>query len=304
MVVSSLLMRRHEPHIHFGTSEDMSCVQDSSVDFIITSPPYWDLKDYGHEGQIGQSDYPTYLSRLGNVWTECFRVARDGAVLVIDVANRRRNKTYYPLAHDIPRAMPPGWTFWDDVVWFIPNALPQPNHYMHRLLDNKHEHLLVFIKGSPDTYTFHKPRIRQTESEIARTENKTHEAGRCLGNVLRVPAYRPPNVKERAYHVAAFPEELVAFFVESYTDPGDTVLDPFLGSGTTLKVARCMGRRGVGFELNTDFEPVIRERIAEEWYPPSWETLDTTTGGRGSEGPRRLPARETTESVFDLFDDD
>ena len=67
-------------------------------------------------------------------------------------------------------------------------------------------------------------------------QHKKNKNGRCLGNILRIPAYRPPNVKQLGYHEAAFPEELVAVMVETFTGESDTVLDPFLGSGTTLKV--------------------------------------------------------------------
>src|SRR5690606_8649226 len=90
----------------------------------------------------------------------------------------------------------------------------------------------------------------------------------------RIPAYRPPNIKKMGYHVAAYPEELVAFFLECFTDPGDTVLDPFAGSGTTLKVARVMQRRGIGFELHGEFEELLRTRINEHWEVPDWRKLD------------------------------
>lgn len=256
-----------------STSEDMSEISDASVDFIMTSPPYWNLKDYGSPDEIGKSGYEEYLSRLDKVWAECFRVAREGAVLIINVNSRRYQKKFYPIPFDIATRMQ-NWNFWDQVIWYIPNALPQPNHYMERLLDNKYESCLVFIKGAADDYKCHKPRVPQKYAVADPRTHKRNPRGRCIGNILRIPAYRPPNVKEMGYHVAAYPEELVAFFMETYSDAGDRVLDPFVGSGTTLKVARVMGREGLGFELNTDFIPLIAKRISENWEVPQWTDID------------------------------
>lgn len=276
--------------VSFSSSEDMSSLEDGSVDFFITSPPYWNLKDYGTGEQIGKSSYETYLERLNSVWLECWRKAREGAVLIINVNVRRVKKQLYPIPFDIVGRMK-GWSFWDQVIWYVPNALPQPNHYIERLLDNKFESCLVFIKGGAESYKFHKPRVPQKYITADPRAHKKNPKGRCLGNVLRIPAYRPPNVKELGYHVAAYPEELVAFFIACYTDPGDVVVDPFLGSGTTLKVCRVMERRGYGFELNKDYQALIERRIAENWAIPDWRNLDilhSTTMQPGMAGPRKV----------------
>jgi DNA modification methylase len=258
---------------YFGTSEDMSVIPDACVDFIITSPPYWNLKDYGDEAQIGHEPYEKYLERLNAVWRECYRVAKPDTIMVVNINSRRANKRFYPIAFDIYRTISL-WQLWDVMIWYIPNALPQPNHYMNRLFDNKFEYLLVFLKGDPDRYKFHKPRVPQKYAGVDPRDYKLNEQGRCLGNVIRIPAYRPPNIKQQNYHVAAYPEELVALMLATYTDEGDLVLDPFLGSGTTLKVARVMNRRGIGFEVNTRYAELIRERICEPWKVPDWSDLD------------------------------
>ncbi len=276
--------------VYVGTSEEMTQVEDESVTLFVTSPPYWNLKDYGHSDQIGDSSYEEYLGRLATVWEECFRKAKEGAVLVVNVNDRRHKKRFYPIAFDVARTMR-RWRLWDHLVWYVPNALPQPHHYMERLFDNKYESLLVFIKGDADAYKFHKPRVPQKYLVADPRAHKKNEHGRCIGNVIRIPAYRPPNVKQLGYHVAAFPEELVALMVETFTDPGDVVLDPFLGSGTTLKVARVMGRRGIGYELNAAYEPLIRARIAEPWAVPDWRSLDvlhSTTMATGMRAPRKV----------------
>ncbi len=260
-------------NVFFASSENMSFLDNESMDFIMTSPPYWNLKNYGSPNEIGKEDYETYLNRMQLVWDECYRVAKSDAVLVINVANRRNKGVFYPIGLDIAENMK-GWKLWDILIWYIPNALPQPNHYIERLFDSKYEFLLVFTKDGNIDYEFHKPRVPQKYSQADPREHKRNSKGRCIGNIIRIPAYRPPNVRELGYHVAAYPEELVALMLESFTSKGDAVLDPFLGSGTSLKVAGAMGRKGFGVELNRDFAPLIKTRIEEPFEIPDWKDLD------------------------------
>ena len=260
------------------------------MDFFITSPPYWNLKNYGSDGEIGQGSYEDYLEQMNAVWDQCYRLAKKDAVLVINVANRRHKKQYVPIAVDIASRMR-GWKLWDMPIWYIPNALPQPNAYRERLLDNKYEFLLVFTKDGHSDYEFHKPRVPQKYISADPRSEKNNAAGRCVGNIIRIPAYRPPNIKQLGYHVAAFPEELVAFMLESYTSQGDVVLDPFVGSGTTLKVARGMRRSGIGIELNQEFRDLIARRISEPFELPDWKDLDilhSSTMKTGSSKPRKI----------------
>lgn len=290
--------------LYIGDSRQMDQICDESVDFIITSPPYWNLKDYSdHAESIGTATYEEYLSDLDDVWAECFRVAKKDAVMVINVNSRRHKKKFYPIAIDIASRMQ-NWHLHDLNIWYVPNALPQPNHYIERLLDNKFEYLLVFTKGDADSYEFHKPRVPQKYAVADPRAHKKNQNGRCLGNILRIPAYRPPNVKKLNYHVAAYPEELVSFFLEAYTSKGDSVLDPFAGSGTTLKVSRAMERCGIGYELNEEYRPLIETRIAETWQVPDWKQLDilhSATMQTGSARPRKAQFTKADDERFDGF---
>lgn len=276
--------------VFFTSSEDLRFIPDGSVDFVMTSPPYWNLKDYGHPGQIGASTYAEYHECLRTVWEECYRVSGPNAVMVVNAGNRRHGKRFYPIGMDIAQNMPE-WNLWDILIWYVPNALPQPNYYMERLFDNKYEFLLVFTKDQEKGYTFHKPRVPQKYIDADPRAYKKNGNGRCIGNVIRVPAYRPPNVKELGYHVAAYPEELVALMLESFTDPGDVVLDPFLGSGTTLKVAEVMERSGIGVEVNEGYKELISRRIRENWAVPDWRDVDILHSANmvpGTEKPRKV----------------
>jgi DNA modification methylase len=277
----------------------MENISDGVVDFIMTSPPYWNLKNYGSDNEIGKEPYLEYLDRMQLVWDECFRVSKDNAVLVINVANRMHNKAFYPIGMDIAQNMK-GWKLWDIVIWYIPNALPQPNHYIEKLFDNKYEFLLVFTKEGNTDYEFHKPRVPQKYITADPRAHKKNLRGRCLGNIIRIPAYRPPNIKEMGYHVAAYPEELVSLMLEAFTSPGQTVLDPFLGSGTTLKVANGMDRKGIGFELNSDFRELIEKRIVEKFETPDWKNLDilhSSTMVPGSTKVRKAHLKNKSEAI-------
>lgn len=284
----------------FASSKDMRAVPDGSVNLVVTSPPYWNLKDYGDsEDEIGAGSYEEYLDELAAVWAECHRVCADNAVMVININSRRVKGEFYPIAFDIVARMEQ-WKFWDHNIWYIPNALPQPNAYRERLLDNKFESLLVFTKGDSKSYHFSKPRVPQKYASADPRNNKNAN-GRCLGNILRIPAYRPPNIKSMGYHVAAFPEELVAFLVESYSQAGDTVLDPFLGSGTTLKVSRVMGRSGIGYEVHEDYKELIERRVAENWEVPDWKDLDilhSATMKTGTEKSRKAHFTKAGEGAL------
>jgi DNA modification methylase len=259
--------------VYLKSSERMTELRPGEVDLIVTSPPYWNLKDYEHPGQIGQEDYEAYLRRLDAVWRECHRVSGPGAVLAINVNSRRHRKVFYPLAFDIHRTIS-NWVLVDVLIWYIPNALPQPNYYLERVHDNKFEFVLVFAKDYEYRYTFNKVRVPQKYRTHDPRAGKHHWRGRGIGNVIRIPAYRPPTIRQGNYHAAAFPEELPYYLIHTYSNPGDLVLDPFAGSGTTLKVARNLLRPGVGYEVNPDLAPLLARRLAEAWEPPPFTTLD------------------------------
>lgn len=271
MVVADLEVEGQK--VFFQSSTNLANLDGLNAKLVITSPPYWNLKDYGHKDQIGQADYNSYLDDIEQVFRECFRLTSKNAVMVVNVGNRRAKKQFYPIAFDLAQRAG-GWELWDMLIWYIPNALPQPNYYRERLFDNKYENVMVFTKGGDSGYTFHKPRVPQKYADKDPRKDKMNQRGRCLGNIFRIPAYRPPNIKEQHYHIAAYPDELAALMIASFTMERDIVLDPFLGSGTTLKVCRELNRCGVGVELNRDFATTIQNRIQSPMNDFNWQDLD------------------------------
>lgn len=279
--------------VYFKSSETIDEVDDA--DLVITSPPYWNLKDYGHENQIGHDEaYEAYLDRLQTVWDACYEATHEDAIMVVNIGDRRHEKTFYPIGMDIYNRMD-NWKLLDNLIWYIPNSLPQPAYYLDKLFDDKYENLLVFAKNYDYEYTFNKIRVEQKYKGVDPREEKLNDEGRSVGNVLKMRAYRPPTIKEQNYHAAAYPEELIYALMYTFSDPGDTVLDPFLGSGTTLKVARKMDRQGIGYEIDEEYRDLIEERITEDMDEPSWEQLDILSDASPSNEKKQTEASSLSD---------
>lgn len=261
--------------VYFKSSEDMSEIADGAASLVFTSPPYWRIKDYHHPDQIGLDEYDNYIERLNTVWDECYRITEDKGILAIDVGVKRHLGVYHPIAMDIYNKIRK-WKLIDRVMWYIPNALPQPSKYLDKLFDNKVEDILIFSKDYSYDFIFNKARVPQKYLKRDPRKEKLNPKGRGVSNVIRIPAYRPPNIKEMNYHEAAFPESLVYLFVYTYTNEANhnLVVDPFAGSATTLKVSKAMGRKGIGYEINPALKPLIKARLGEEWEAPDFKQID------------------------------
>lgn len=278
MQKTSPFLKHDEQIVHFQSSESMSVIKNAPVDLVFTSPPYWLIKDYDHKDQIGiEESYQTYLDRLNIVWSECYKVTKESAILAINIGTKRHLGEFYPIGMDIYKNMK-DWKLIDRLIWYIPNALTQPAGYTNKLPDSKFEDILIFAKNYDYKNTFNKIRVPQKYRNRDPRTAKYHPDGRSIGNVIKIRAYRPPPIKKRNYHQAAFPEDLVHVMMYYYTNPGDTILDPFVGSGTTLKVANAMGRKGIGFEINFKLQPLIENRINEPWVPIPFENMDILGG--------------------------
>ena len=250
--------------IVFGDARQMSDSPDASVHLIITSPPYWQLKDYGTAAQIGFDDsYEAYINNLNLVWLECTRVLHDGCRLCVNVGDQFARSTYYgrykviPIRTEIIRFCETvGFDFMGSIVWqkvttcntsgggSVMGSFPCPRNGIVKL---DYEHILLFKKhGAP-------PRVsKQTKeaSKLTTEEWNTNYNGH----------WNFPGEKQNG-HLAMFPEELPRRLIRMFSFVGETVLDPFAGSGTTSLAASHLGRNSIGYEINSDFECVISEKV-------------------------------------------
>lgn len=238
--------------IHWTSSEEMTEVQNETVQSVITSPPYWDLKDYGHEDQIGTADesYEHYHDRMTEVWNECHDVLREDGTMwvVVDTVMERGDLKLLPF-HIAERAEDVGFVLQDLVVWYKPTAIAGMTD---RNVVNKKEYVVYLSKSKNHKYN--------AESGNNGVEDPAVAEDHRLGNLWRHPVKRG-TVGQNVLHKAPYPTSLIDRLVKVSTDTGDTVLDPFFGSGTTAASALNLGRRCIGYELNEEFAEVIAERL-------------------------------------------
>lgn len=250
-----------------GDCRKMSELKDQSVHLIVTSPPYWQLKDYGSDKQIGFNDsYEQYINHLNLVWKECHRVLHDGCRLCINIGDQFARSVYYgrykviPIHSEIIRFCETiGFDFMGQIIWqkttttnttggaAVMGSFPHPRNGIVKL---DFEYILLFKKQG----TAPKPTLEQKElSAMSNEEWNTYFNGHWYFNGAK-----------QDKHLAMFPEELPKRLIRMFSFPQETVLDPFMGSGTTAAVARKLGRNSVGYEINSDFIPLIKSKIGGE----------------------------------------
>lgn len=250
-----------------GDSRKMSELRDNSVHLIITSPPYWQLKDYGTENQIGFNDsYEQYINHLNMVWKECHRVLHDGCRLCINIGDQFARSVYYgrykviPIHAEIIRFCETiGFDFMGQIIWqkttttnttgggAVMGSFPYPRNGIVKL---DFEYILLFKKQGEAP----KPTKEQKEQSAMSNEDwNTYFNGHWYFNGAK-----------QDKHLAMFPEELPKRLIRMFSFPGETILDPFMGSGTTAHVARCLERNSIGYEINPDFIPLIKNKIGDD----------------------------------------
>lgn len=250
-----------------GDSRKMTELADQSVHLIITSPPYWQLKDYGTDDQIGFNDtYEAYINHLNLVWKECHRVLHDGCRLCINIGDQFARSVYYgrykviPIHSEIIRFCENiGFDFMGQIIWqktttmntsgggAVMGSFPHPRNGIVKL---DFEYILLFKKQGNAP----KPTKEQKEnSAMTNEEWNTYFSGHWYFNGAR-----------QDKHLAMFPDELPKRLIKMFSFPGETVLDPFMGSGTTAAVAKKLNRNSIGYEINPDYIPIIKEKIGEQ----------------------------------------
>ena len=257
-------MTKHE--IIFGDSRKMSLIPDKSVQLVITSPPYWQLKDYGDKDQIGFNDsYEDYINNLNLVWQGCNRVLANGCKLCINIGDQFARSVYYgrykviPIRTEIIRFCESlGMDYMGAIIWqkattmhtsgggAIMGSFPYPRN---GILKMDYEFILLFKKlGTPPKPT----REQKEKSELTKEEWSQYFSSH----------WHFPGVKQLE-HLAMFPEELPKRLIKMFSFYGETILDPFVGSGTTALAAKRLGRNSIGYEINKEFEPIIKKKIME-----------------------------------------
>jgi len=242
----------------------MTEVPDESVHLVVTSPPYWQLKDYGNGQQIGFDDsYETYINNLNLVWSECHRALVKGCRLCVNIGDQFARSVYYgrykviPIRTEIIRFCETiGFDYMGAIIWqkvttcnttggaTIMGSFPFPRNGILKL---DYEFILIFKKHGAA------PKVSKETKEQSRLT--TEEWNQFFAGHWNIPG------EKQNKHLAVFPEEIPRRLIRMFTFVGDTVLDPFLGSGTTCLAARNQGRNSIGYEINPDYVEIIQEKV-------------------------------------------
>ncbi|MBA3963498.1 MAG: site-specific DNA-methyltransferase [Chthoniobacterales bacterium] len=254
--------------LRLGDARDLSWIANGIVHLVVTSPPYWTLKKYeDHEHQLGEiADYEDFLDELDKVWRECARVLAPGGricCVVGDVCIPRKQGRHrvMPLHADIMvRARSLGLDALTPIMWFkIANGVTEAKgngagfygkpYQPGAIIKNDAEYILFLRKGgeyrSPST-------TQKALSMLSKDEMKSW---------LRSAWHDIKGESTRKGHPAPYPESLASRLIRLFSFAGDTVLDPFVGTGTTGLAAITTGRNSIGNEIEPTYLKIAEQRL-------------------------------------------
>lgn len=261
--------------VFLHSCEEMPELPDDSVALTVTSPPYWNAIDYDIHAtdkrqnyrtrayNNGYSGYAEYLDWLTRIFAEVRRVTKPGGFCSIVIGTVLFDGRHYPVPFDVTaRLVQDGWEFHQDIIWHKCTAgvkragvtiqKPYPGYYYPNIMT---EYILVFRKSGPPIYR-HRSDEEKNGAEIPINRLFTMDVANNVWHIAPVP----PDYID---HPAPFPEEIPYRLILMYSYPGDLVLDPFAGSGQTLKVARWLNRRYVGYEIIRKYAELSEQRVNE-----------------------------------------
>lgn len=268
--------------VYFKSSKNMKEVPTESVDLVITSPPYFNIKDYSKDGNQlkshsdkmeddlgGFDSYNEYIENLLQVWNECHRVLKPNGKLCLNVPllpmlkkeyNTHYTRHIFDIQSDIQSSILKGTDFYlmDLYVWERTNpskklmfgSYPYPRNFYAQ---NTIEFITIYVKDG-------KPDYSERKEDKEKSKLTQEEWVDFTKQVWRIPV---PNRGDIAFgeHSAIMPEEIVQRCIRLYSLTNDIVLDPFAGSGTTLKVANELDRKFVGYELYDTYKTLIEKKV-------------------------------------------
>jgi len=254
-----------------GDARDLGRIDDASVHLVVTSPPYWTLKEYPKvKGQLGRTtNYETFLKEINKVWKECYRVLVPSGRLIIVVGDvllsRRKHKRHQviPLHADIQiRCRRLGFDNLAPIFWYkIANAAYEAKGNYGGFLGKpyepnaviKHDVEYILMERKPGRYRSPDPKTRLLSMVSAEKHSIWY---RQIWEDIRGESTRN--------HPAPFPEELADRLIRMFSFVNDTVLDPFVGTGTSMIAAAKAGRNSVGIEIDPSYAKFAEGRLRNE----------------------------------------
>ncbi|MDR5684410.1 MAG: site-specific DNA-methyltransferase [Armatimonadota bacterium] len=311
--------------IHHASCEDLSALEDNSVTLTVTSPPYWNAIDYDiHERDpnrwyrtrkyaFGYKEYDEYLDWVERIFGGVLAKTRPGGYCAVVIGTVLLNGRHYPVPFDLAaRLSRSGWEFHQDIVWHkvtggvkragVTIQKPYPGYFYPNIMT---EYILVFRRPGKAIYTG-RSRSSLDRARIPINRVFTMDVANTVWHIAPVP---PGHL----HHPCPFPEEIPYRLIQLYSYPGDLVLDPFAGSGQTLKVAKHLGRHFVGYDTVKKYVYYAQRRLDEPLAVRQKQLIavfdsvpiDSPLAGPGrhgkGHGPRRRPRARREEEMLLLF---
>ncbi|HOP06550.1 MAG TPA: site-specific DNA-methyltransferase [candidate division Zixibacteria bacterium] len=267
--------------IHFTSAENMAVLADDSIDLVVTSPPYpmiqmWDElfttrnEAIGRalDGAEGERAFNLMHADLDRVWEHLPRVMREGGIVCINIGDavRTLNGCFQLFSNHtriVQRMLALGFDNLPNIIWR--KATNAPNKFMGSgmlppgaYVTLEHEFILIFRKGNKRLFKTETEKNKRRESAFFWEERNQWFSDIWFGLKGATQDLKDRTLRERS---AAFPLELAYRLINMFSVRGDTVLDPYLGTGTTMAAAAASGRNSVGFELDASLDKVIEERM-------------------------------------------
>ncbi|MGH9427497.1 MAG: DNA methyltransferase [Terriglobia bacterium] len=253
-------------------ARDLSILQSESIHIALTSPPYFNIKLYAEKptrGDLGNiHNIEDWFSEIGKVWSECLRVLQPGRRLFINIMNlpvreQHGYRTLNLVGKTVDLCERLGFIFKRDVIWHKTNGVrahfgtyPDPGGI---LINCMHEYILEFEKPAP--------RGLKKYAHVTREQREASKLDKGFWLLLKntdVWRMNPVGSGDQRPHAAPFPIELPYRLIKAFSFVGETVLDPFVGSGTTLVACQRLYRKGIGVEINPDLASIAVESVQAE----------------------------------------
>jgi ParB/RepB/Spo0J family partition protein len=248
--------------------ENMSQLEDKSVSSIVTSPPYFSMRNYGNGiDELGlEKDREDYINNLINIFKECRRVLKDDGSLMVNINEKVENGAYQGVVHEfVYKMIKNGWRLNDEILWLKNN----PVYTGGKRTVRSHEYIFHFVKSDARDFYYDEAlveRFHDEDKSFIYGDGKKlpkflsgmdfTKGARIKTNVANTGELRNQCEKEGSFHLthsATFPADVPGLLVLLTSKPGDLVVDPFNGTGTTGEVCKVLGRSYVGYDLNPEF---------------------------------------------------
>ena len=249
------------------SSDTMLEIEDSDADLIFTSPPYWNKRKYTKNGGLGNERYPDdYVQNLTSHLDGCFRVLNETGSFFLNLGDTYQDGNLLNIPHRVILGLQDrGWMLRNTIIWSKTNPKPSSSKtnltptyefifHLVKELGYKYDQILAPLKHT--TRSSHSPRHRNLSSGKSKPSPYIPRNGKNIGDfwteeIVRSAVVNQFSTDSTTEHPAPFPEDIVTIPLLQTTEQGDLVIDPFMGTGTTGKVANQYGRRFIGYDIQT-----------------------------------------------------